>query len=104
DDPEKHPTCRSCGAIRGSQHQRKGCMLVLSRRKNETILIDGVIQIEVLNVTKGTVRVGLSAPKSTQVIRSLVKAELRSRGETGAKSNPTGMDTLNLTMVSQQIV
>ena len=51
-------------------------MLVLSRKKNEAIVIGGAIEIGVVNVTKATVRVRLSAPRSMQVVRGLVKKEL----------------------------
>ena len=42
-------------------------MLVLSRKKSEAILIDGVIRIEVVNMAKATVRVRLTAPRSLQL-------------------------------------
>jgi carbon storage regulator CsrA len=79
-------------------------MLVVSRRKNEAILIDGAIEIEVVNVTKATVRVRLSAPRSLQVVRGFVKRELGAEAEPATKGNPAGIDTLNLTLVSQQVI
>ena len=79
-------------------------MLVVSRRKNEAILIDGAIEIEVVNVTKATVRVRLSAPRSMQVVRGFVKKELGAEAEPATKANPAGIDTLNLTLVSQQVI
>ncbi len=44
-------------------------MLVLSRRKEETIVIDGNIEIEVLTVKGNTVRLGIKAPRSVKVLR-----------------------------------
>lgn len=44
-------------------------MLVLSRKKNETIVIDGQIRIEVLKVKGNTIRLGISAPKDVRVLR-----------------------------------
>ncbi len=44
-------------------------MLVLSRRKNETIVIDGQIEIEVLKVSGNTVRLGVKAPRDIKVLR-----------------------------------
>lgn len=79
-------------------------MLVVSRRKNEVILIDGAIEIEVVNVTKATVRVRLSAPRSMQVVRGLVKKELGAEAEPATKANSAGIDALNLTLVSQQVI
>jgi carbon storage regulator CsrA len=79
-------------------------MLVVSRRKNEAIVIDGAIEIEVVNVAKATVRVRLSAPRSMQVVRGFVKRELGAEAELATKGNPAGIDTLNLTLVSQQVI
>ncbi len=44
-------------------------MLVLSRKKNETIIIDGRIKIEVLKIKGNTIRLGISAPKDMKVLR-----------------------------------
>ena len=44
-------------------------MLVLSRRKNETIVIDGQIEIEVLKVKGNMVRLGIKAPQSVKILR-----------------------------------
>jgi carbon storage regulator CsrA len=44
-------------------------MLVLSRKKDETIVIDGNIEIEVLKVKGNTVRLGIKAPRNIKVLR-----------------------------------
>jgi len=44
-------------------------MLVLTRRSGEAIVVDGNIQIEVLSITGGKVRLGISAPASVPVYR-----------------------------------
>ncbi len=79
-------------------------MLVLSRKKNEAIVIGGAIEIEVVNVAKATVRVRLSAPKSLQVVRGFVKKQLGAEAEPTTNANPAGTETLNLTLVSQQVI
>lgn len=48
-------------------------MLVLSRKQNETIVIDGNIVIEVLNVKGKGVRLGIQAPSSVRVLRGELK-------------------------------
>jgi carbon storage regulator CsrA len=48
-------------------------MLVLSRKRNEQILIDGNITIEVLQVKGNTVRLGISAPRDVKVLRGELK-------------------------------
>ena len=44
-------------------------MLVLSRRKNQTIVIEGGIEIQVLQVKGGTVKIGVRAPDATRIMR-----------------------------------
>ncbi len=44
-------------------------MLVLSRKKNETILIDGRIKVEVLKIKGNTIRLGITAPADVKVLR-----------------------------------
>ena len=45
-------------------------MLVLSRKKNDSIVIDGQIRITVLEVRGNTVRLGIEAPKDVPIYRS----------------------------------
>jgi carbon storage regulator CsrA len=79
-------------------------MLVLSRKKNEAILIDGVIRIEVVNVAKATVRVRLTAPRSLQLPRGLAKKEARDRQDSPPRMSPVGVDVFLMTLVNQQVV
>ena len=46
-----------------------GIMLVLSRRVDESLLIDNDIKITVLDIKGGQVRLGISAPLSIKVHR-----------------------------------
>jgi len=48
-------------------------MLVLSRKKNQSIILDGNISVEVLQVKGNTVRLGIKAPKSVRVLRGELK-------------------------------
>lgn len=44
-------------------------MLVLSRKLNEEIVIDGRIRIQVLQVKGKTIRLGISAPDDVKILR-----------------------------------
>ncbi len=48
-------------------------MLVLSRKKNQSIILDGNISIEVLQIRGNTVRLGIKAPNSVRVLRGELK-------------------------------
>lgn len=47
-------------------------MLVLSRRTDEAIVIDDQIEVRVLHVSKGRVRLGIRAPRECPVMREEV--------------------------------
>lgn len=48
-------------------------MLVLSRKKSETIIIDGRITIEVLQIKGNQIRIGINAPADVKVLRGELK-------------------------------
>ncbi|HAC90047.1 MAG TPA: carbon storage regulator [Planctomycetaceae bacterium] len=45
-------------------------MLVLSRKLDDTIIIGDQIEIKVVSIRGGVVRLGISAPESVKVMRS----------------------------------
>jgi len=79
-------------------------MLVLSRKKGEILLIDGVIQIEVIHLTKATVRLRVSMPKGLQHSPSAVRNEPRQRNGGPGKTAQAGMNVVHMTLLNQQVV
>lgn len=63
-------------------------MLVLTRRVGETIMVGDDIEIEVLEVRPGIVRLGVRAPKSVRVLRSELVAEVASANAEALKETP----------------
>ena len=55
-------------------------MLVLKRRKDETIQIGGDITVMVVDILECSVRLGISAPSNVPIHRSEVADRIRSEG------------------------
>ena len=55
-------------------------MLVLSRKKNESIVIDGKIRVHILGYRGGKIIVGVDAPKEVTVDREEVHLEKIAKG------------------------
>ncbi|MFT3931037.1 MAG: carbon storage regulator CsrA [Spongiibacteraceae bacterium] len=45
-------------------------MLVLSRKIGEILKIGDDIEVQILDINRGQVRIGISAPKSTNIVRT----------------------------------
>lgn len=65
-------------------------MLVLSRKKNETVVIQDHIEITVLGVEGDTVRLGISAPKHVDIFRKEVYLSIKEANRDAAA--PTHID------------
>ena len=52
-------------------------MLVLSRKASESVQIDSTIQVTVVSIRKGRVKLGISAPDSVRIVRNeLIRSTL----------------------------
>lgn len=51
-------------------------MLVLSRRLNETVVINGNVTVRVVDISRGKVRLGIIAPKDVTINRLEVQEHL----------------------------
>jgi len=56
-------------------------MLVLSRKKNESIVINDVIVITVVEIRGDKVRLGIEAPREVPIHRSEVLAAIQAQGQ-----------------------
>jgi carbon storage regulator len=66
----------------GKKSEKEGIMLVLSRKLNEKIVIDGGIVVTVLKIDRNQIRLGIQAPEQVRVLREEIAGSWR-----GARSN-----------------
>ena len=61
-------------------------MLVLTRKKNESIVIGNNIEIKILKMGKNSVELGISAPKAYSIFRKEVFDEIQKKNVEAIKS------------------
>jgi carbon storage regulator len=64
------------------------CMLVLSRQRDETIMIGDDIEVTVVDIRGDKVRLGINAPKSIAVHRKEVYDAIRRENREAAQVKP----------------
>lgn len=59
-------------------------MLVLTRKSNESIIINGNIEIKVIEIEDGKVKLGIDAPKEIEIHRKEVYEEIQEENKKAA--------------------
>lgn len=62
-------------------------MLILSRRKDESIIIDGNIEVKILEIEDGKVRIGIEAPRDIDIFRQELYKSIQEENIEAAKTN-----------------
>lgn len=62
-------------------------MLVLSRKTNESIMINDNIEVKILSVDGDQVKLGIVAPKSVKIYRQEVYEQIEQQNEEALSSN-----------------
>ncbi len=65
-------------------------MLVITRKVDQSLIIDGRIEVVVTGITKDGVRLGIIAPKEVQVHRREVFEAIAEANRAAARSGPVG--------------
>ena len=60
-------------------------MLALTRKKDEAVIINGDIEIRILDIQDGKVKLGISAPKEVTIHREEVYAEIQDNNKEASK-------------------
>lgn len=63
-------------------------MLILSRKLNESIIIDGKIIVKVLRIDKDTVKLGIQAPSELPVHREEIHEAIQRSKNSGGQNAP----------------
>ncbi|WP_258359760.1 carbon storage regulator [Moorella sulfitireducens (nom. illeg.)] len=61
-------------------------MLVLTRRVNETIIVDGRIRITVVAIEDDRIRIGIDAPPEVPIVREELLAAVRDENKAAART------------------
>ena len=69
-------------------------MLVLTRRAGESIVIGDDVRVVILDVHGDTVRVGIDAPRSVQVHRAEVYAEVQAANAAAVNQQSADLDSI----------
>jgi carbon storage regulator len=74
-------------------------MLILSRKAGEEIILGNDIVIKVTEISKGSVKIGIEAPKETTILRG----ELRDKIEASNREAARNVDTETLQKLSLKL-
>lgn len=67
-------------------------MLALSRKKNESIIVNNDVEITILDIKGDQVKIGITAPKSVPVYRKEVYLQIQEANKAASASD--GMEAL----------
>ncbi|ETT49974.1 carbon storage regulator [Paenibacillus sp. FSL R7-269] len=69
-------------------------MLVLTRKKGESIIIQDNIEITILSVEGDIIKVGIKAPKHVDIFREEVYLSIKEANEESASPTPGNLNAL----------
>jgi carbon storage regulator len=68
-------------------------MLILTRKKDESIIIDGNIEIKIVEIEDGKVKIGIEAPKDIDIKRKELYERIQEEN-LAAVNNNTNMEEM----------
>lgn len=70
-------------------------MLVLTRKKNESVIIDGDIEIIITDVSDDRVKIGINAPKNVKIFRKELLEEIKDENLRSTQAVNIDIESLN---------
>lgn len=62
-------------------------MLILTRKKGESIIIDGNIEVKIVECEDGKVKIGIDAPKNVEILRKELYNEIENENKSAINKN-----------------
>ncbi|MBP2027786.1 carbon storage regulator [Acetoanaerobium pronyense] len=69
-------------------------MLVLKRKSGESIMIGEDVEIKIVDIGDGTVKIGIEAPKSIEIMRKEVIEQVSEENKAAKSSKKINKETL----------
>jgi len=69
-------------------------MLVLTRRRNESIIINDNIEVSVIDVQNDQVRIGITAPKDVSIYRKELYIQILEENKKAVENQEVSLDEL----------
>lgn len=69
-------------------------MLVLTRKRNESIIIDNQVEVIILEVIGDQVKIGIKAPKEIPVLRKEIYQAVKDENKAAIKVGPSDINKL----------
>lgn len=69
-------------------------MLILTRKKGESIIIDGNIEVTIIESSDGKVKLGIEAPKNIDIHRKEVHESIQEENKSAKYSNKIDISSL----------
>ena len=73
-------------------------MLALTRKKDEAIIINGNIEVKILDIQGDKVRIGISAPKEIEIYREEVYIQVLESNRSAMNTSKQGMEAIKKLM------
>lgn len=70
------------------------CMLILSRKKDESVIIGDEIKITILDISSNQIRLGIEAPKEINILREELLVAVEEENARAIEVNLTGLDQM----------
>lgn len=71
-------------------------MLVLTRKEKESIIINENIEVVILGIEDGKVKLGINAPKEVDIHRKEVYESIQQENKQAANTKPTDINLLKI--------